>query len=189
MEAPTIGSVLLAGILLKLGTYGMLRILIPLFPDANMYFKPFVYTLSLCAIIFISGMAILQTDLKKIIAYASIAHMSYILLGLFSFDVFAVSSSIFLMLSHGLVSGALFFLIGDLYNRYKIRTLKYFKGLVITMPLFSFLLFLFILSNMSFPGTSNFVGEFLILLNIFKTNNLSCFIATICIVLGTIYSI
>jgi NADH-quinone oxidoreductase subunit M len=189
VEAPTIGSVLLAGILLKLGTYGMIRILLILFPDATIFFKPLVYVLSLCGIIFISGVAILQTDLKKIIAYASIVHMSYILLGLFSLDASAVSASVFLMLSHGLVSAALFFLVGELYGRYKIRTIKYFRGLSLYMPTFSSLFFICILANVSFPGTSNFIGEFLILLNIFKFSAISCFISTLLIILGTVYSI
>lgn len=138
VEAPTVGSVLLAGILLKLGTYGMLRFLLPLFPYANNYFTPFVYLLSIIAIIYISCTALRQIDLKKIIAYASIAHMNYVILGMFSLNINSYVGSIFLMLSHGLVSSALFFSIGILYDRYKTRILKYYSGLVHFMPLFSF---------------------------------------------------
>jgi NADH:ubiquinone oxidoreductase subunit 4 (subunit M) len=189
VEAPTVGSVLLAGILLKLGTYGMLRFLLPLFPYANNYFTPFVYLLSVIAIIYISCTALRQIDLKKIIAYASIAHMNYVVLGMFSLNINSYVGSIFLMLSHGLVSSALLFCIGMLYDRYKTRILKYYSGLVHFMPLFSFFFLMFTLANMSFPGSSNFIGEFLILLNLITDNLYVCLLVTFSIIFGAIYSI
>lgn len=189
VEAPTVGSVLLAGVLLKLGTYGMLRFLIPLFPQANNYFTPFVFLLSIIAIIYISLTALRQIDLKKIIAYASIAHMNYVVLGMFSLNLTSYVGSIFLMISHGLVSSALFFSIGILYDRYKTRILKYYGGLVVFMPLFSFFFLIFTLANMSFPGTSNFIGEFLVLVSLINDNFFICFLSTFCIIFGAVYSI
>jgi NADH:ubiquinone oxidoreductase subunit 4 (subunit M) len=167
----------------------MLRFLLPLFPYANHYFTPFVYLLSIIAILYISCTALRQIDLKKIIAYASIAHMNYVILGLFSLNINSYIGSIFLMLSHGLVSSALFFCIGILYDRYKTRILKYYSGLVHFMPLFSFFFLIFTLANMSFPGSSNFIGEFLILLDLIKDNFFICLFATLSIIFGAIYSI
>jgi NADH-ubiquinone oxidoreductase chain 4 len=189
VEAPTIGSVLLAGILLKLGTYGMLRYLIFLFPFANVYFAPFVYTLCILGIIYTSFTTIRQIDLKKCIAYSSVGHMSYVILGLFSNTIYGIVGSIILMVGHGLISSGLFFLIGILYDRYKTRLLRYYGGLAQTMPLYSFFLFFFIFANLSFPGTINFIAEFLILLGVANTNIFIAFFAVFAIILSAIYSI
>lgn len=189
VEAPTVGSVILAGVLLKLGTYGLLRFVIPLFCDATYFFLPLVYTLCLLGIVYTCCSTIRQIDLKKVIAYASVSHMSFVILGLFTSNIQGISGSIFLMLSHGVVSSGLFFCIGCIYDRYKTRILRYYSGLVATMPLFSLCLFILILSNISFPGTSSFVGEFLILVGLLENNHFSALIATFSIILTAVYSI
>jgi proton-translocating NADH-quinone oxidoreductase chain M len=189
VEAPTSGSVLLAGILLKLGTYGFLRFLIPLFPYASIYFSPFVYMLCIIGIVYISLTTLRQIDLKKIIAYSSIAHMNFAVLGIFSFNLQGIEGSLFLMISHGIVSSALFICVGILYDRYHTRILAYYGGIAYNMPLFSFFFFLFTLANLSLPGTSSFIGEFLIILGIFQTNTFVTCMASLTIVIGAIYSI
>jgi len=163
VEAPTSGSVILAGILLKLGSYGMLRFILPIYYYANYFFLPFVYGLCCVSIIYISCIAIRQTDLKKIIAYSSIAHMSFVVIGLFSCNLEGLQGSIFLMISHGIVSAALFSCIGILYERKGTRNILYLKNLCNEMPTFSFFFFIFILANIGFPLTSGFVGEFIII--------------------------
>ena len=188
-EAPTAGSVILAGILLKLGTYGLLRFSIPLFPMASFYFAPFIYLLSLIAIIYTALTTLRQVDLKKVIAYSSVSHMGYVTLGLFSLNVYAIEGSIFLMLSHGIVSSALFLCIGVIYDRFKTRIYLYYNGLVQTMPLYSFYFLFFTLANLSFPGTSSFIGELYIILGVFQTNTIAAFIAGIGGILGASYSI
>jgi NADH-ubiquinone oxidoreductase chain 4 len=189
VEAPTVGSVLLAGILLKLGTYGMLRFLIFLFHDANYYFTPFVYTLCIFGIIYTSFTTIRQIDLKKSIAYSSVGHMSYVILGLFSNTIYGILGSIILMIGHGLISSGLFFLIGIIYDRYKTRILRYYGGLAQLMPLYSVFLFFLTFSNLSFPGTINFIAEVMILLGAANTNIFIVIIATFAIILTAIYSI
>jgi len=189
VEAPTVGSVILAGVLLKLGTYGLLRFVIPVFCDATYFFLPFVYTLCLIGIIYTCCSTIRQVDLKKVIAYASVSHMSFVILGLFSSNLQGVLGSVFLMLSHGIVSSGLFFCIGCIYDRYKTRILRYYSGLVSVMPLFSLCFFILILSNISFPGTSSFVGEFLILVGVFENNYFAALISTFSIILTAVYSI
>jgi proton-translocating NADH-quinone oxidoreductase chain M len=189
VEAPTVGSVILAGVLLKLGAYGLLRFVIPLFTDATYFFLPLVYTLCLLGIVYTCCSTVRQIDLKKIIAYASVSHMSFVVLGLFTLTIQGIAGSIFLMLSHGVVSSGLFFLIGCLYDRYKTRMLKYYGGLVRTMPIFCVCFFILILANMSFPGTSSFIGEFLVLVGLFESNSFVAFVATFSIVLTAIYSI
>lgn len=189
VEAPTSGSVLLAGILLKLGTYGFLRFLIPLFPYASIYFIPFIYMLCVIGIVYTSLTTLRQIDLKKIIAYSSIAHMNFAVLGIFSFNLQGIEGSLFLMLSHGIVSSALFICVGILYDRYHTRLVLYYGGLAYNMPMFSFFFFLFTLANLSLPGTSSFIGEFLILLGIFQTNTFVTCAASLSIVLGAVYSI
>lgn len=189
VEAPTAGSVILAGLLLKMGGYAILRFLIPILSYANIFFMPFVFTLSTIAIIYSSLATIRQLDLKKIIAYSSVAHMNYVTLGLFSYDLFGIQGCIFLMLSHGLVSSALFISVGILYDRYRTRILKYYGGLVQLMPLLSFFFFFFSISNMSFPGTSSFIGELLILISCFLVNLEICFFATFGMVFNGIYAI
>ncbi len=189
VEAPTVGSVILAGVLLKLGTYGLLRFVIPLFCDATYYFLPLVYTLCILGILYTCCSTIRQVDLKKIIAYASVSHMSFVILGLFTSNIQGIGGSVFLMLSHGIVSSGLFFCIGCIYDRYKTRILRYYSGLVATMPVFSFCLFVLILANISFPGTSSFIGEFLILAGLFENNHFAALLAAFSIILTAVYSI
>ena len=189
VEAPTAGSVILAGILLKLGTYGFLRFSIPMFPEATLYFTPFIDTLSVIAILYTSLTTIRQIDLKKIIAYSSVAHMNFVTIGLFSLNMQGIEGSILLMLSHGLVASALFLCVGALYDRHKTRLVKYYGGLVSTMPIFSVLFLFFTLANLSLPGTSSFVGEFMILLGAFQRNSLIATLAAISMILGAAYSL
>ena len=189
VEAPTAGSVVLAGILLKLGTYGFLRFSIPLFPEASLYFTPFMYTLSVLGIVYVSLTTIRQVDLKKIIAYSSVAHMGVVTLGLFSLNPQGIEGSLMLMLGHGLVSPGLFLCIGVLYDRYKTRLLHYYGGLVQTMPLFSTAFLIFTMANIGLPGTSNFVGEFLVLTGCYQTNPFIAFLGCLGMVLGGGYAL
>ena len=189
VEAPTVGSVLLAGILLKLGVYGFLRYSLVLFPDASIFYIPFVYTLSIIGIIFASLNAIRQTDLKRIIAYSSIAHMNLIVLGLFSFNSIGLEGAILQSISHGFVSGALFFLVGVLYDRYHTRLLFYYGGFVHMMPIYSSFFLFFTMANIALPGTSSFIGEFTLLLGIFKNNVFTCIISATSVVLSGAYSL
>ena len=189
VEAPTAGSVILAGILLKLGTYGFLRFSIPLFPDASAYFAPFVYTLSVLGIVYASCTTLRQIDLKKMIAYSSVAHMGFVTLGLFSLNLQGIEGSLLLMLSHGFVASALFLCVGVLYDRHKTRLVKYYGGCVHVMPVFSLVFLIFTLGNLSLPGTSSFVGEFLILAGCFQTNTALTTLAATGMVLGAGYSL
>jgi len=189
VEASTVGSVLLAGILLKLGVYGFIRFNLVLFPDASLFFYPLIYLLASIGIISASLTAIRQSDLKRIIAYSSIAHMNLIVLGLFSFTLEGLQGAIFQSISHGFVASALFFLIGILYNRYHSRSILYYGGLVHIMPLYAFFFLFFTLANIGFPGTSNFIGEFLLLLSIFYQNVFSCILATTGVIFSGIYSL
>lgn len=189
VEAPTVGSVLLAGILLKLGIYGFLRFSLTLFPLASLYFSPAIYLLSLFGILYASFTAIRQTDLKRIIAYSSIAHMNLVVLGLFSFNLFGIEGSILQSISHGFVASALFLLIGILYDRYHSRFLYYYSGLVHMMPVYSTFFLLFTLANIALPGSSSFIGEFLLLTSVFKYNIISCFFATLGVILCGAYSL
>jgi len=189
VEAPTVGSVLLAGILLKLGVYGFLRFNLTLFPEASFFFSPMLYCLAIMGVIFASLTAIRQTDLKRIIAYSSVAHMNLVTLGIFSFNLIGLEGSILQSLSHGFVSGALFFLIGIIYKRYHSRLIYYYGGLTHLMPLFSLFFFLFTLANIALPGTSSFVGEFLLLLGLFKFNPLASIFATLGVILCGCYSL
>ena len=189
VEAPTAGSVLLAGILLKLGSYGMIRFLIPLFPKATLFYTPYILVLCLISVIYASLTAIRQTDLKRIIAYASVAHMNFIILGIFSLTIQGLEGSIIQMISHGLVSSGLFFSIGCLYDRYHTRFINYYGGLAHIMPLFCIVLFIYILANMSIPGSSSFVGEILILTGVFEDNTTTAVFATIGMFLGGVYSL
>lgn len=176
VEAPTAASVILAALLLKLGGYGLIRF-IPIFPYAYIFFNPLMYTLGIISIIYASLVTIRQIDLKKIIAYSSVAHMNLCTVGIFSLNHQGIQGSIFLMLGHGIVSSALFFLVGMLYDRYYTKFLRYYGGLVITMPIFASIFFFFSMANLGFPGTCNFVGEFLILAGV-TSKNISIMILT-----------
>lgn len=165
VEAPTVGSVILAGLLLKLGGYGILRFLF-LLEEAKYFFKPLAMTLCLMSIFYASIMSLRQLDMKRIIAYSSIAHMNFALLGFFSNTIYGLIGGGLLMISHGIVSSALFILIGVLYDRHHSRSILYYSGLTQLMPLFSFFCLIFIISNFSFPGTSNFCGELLVFIGV-----------------------
>lgn len=189
VEAPTSGSIILAGILLKLGTYAFIRFLIPIFPDATIYFTPLALTMFIISIIYGSFSTIRQIDLKKIIAYSSIVHMNFALLGLFTNTIEGYQGSLFLMLSHGIISGALFLCVGILYDRYHTRLIFYYGGLISYMPLFGIFFLVFILSNMGFPGTSGFVGEFLVLVSICKINIKIAILSSASLFFGAVYCI
>jgi len=189
VEAPTAGSVILAGILLKLGTYGMMRVLIGFFPGSSVYFLPRVYTRCVMAIVYTSRTAIRQTDMKRIIAYASVAHMNMTLVGLFSMTPQGVEGALLQMLSHGLVSGALFMCVGVIYDRHHTRLVSYYGGLAQTMPIYVFIFRFFTMANIALPGTSSFVGEFMILVGIFQSNTRVAFLSATGMVLGGAYSL
>ena len=189
VEAPTVGSVLLAGILLKLGVYGFLRFSISLFPQASFYFSPFVFILSIIGVLYASMTAIRQTDLKRIIAYSSIAHMNLVTLGIFSFNILGLEGAILQSISHGFVSGGMFLLIGVLYDRYHSRFLYYYSGLVHMMPIYAIFFLVFTLANIALPGTSSFVGEFLLLIGIYKINIWICIISALGVILCGAYSL
>lgn len=189
VEAPTVGSVLLAGILLKLGVYGFLRYSLAIFPDTSVFLSPFVYSLSLIGIIYASFAALRQTDLKRIIAYSSIAHMSLVVLGLFSFHSLGIEGAILQSISHGFVAGGLFLLIGILYERYHSRFLYYYGGLVHFMPIYSSIFLIFTMSNIALPGTSSFIGEFMILIGTYKTSIFVTILASLGVILSGTYSL
>ncbi len=189
VEAPTVGSVLLAGILLKLGVFGFLRFSLTLFPLASFYFSPLVYVLSICGVIYASFSAIRQTDFKRIIAYSSVSHMNLVTLGIFSFNIVGLEGSIIQSISHGFVSSAMFFMIGILYDRYHSRLLHYYGGLVHMMPVYSVLFLIFTMANIALPGTSSFVGEFLLLLGIFKMNIVAAVFGALGVILCGAYSL
>nr|UXN44377.1 NADH dehydrogenase subunit 4 [Haslea karadagensis] len=189
VEAPTAGSVILAGVLLKLGTYGFIRFSIPLFPYASFYFTPLVYTMAATGIIYTSFTAIRQSDFKRIIAYTSIAHMNLVMLGIFSFNNLGIEGALFQSLSHGFVASALFLVIGVVYERYHTRIVKYYGGLATVMPLYTTIFLFFTLANISFPGTSSFIGEFLILAGSLKCNTSVTFLGATGIIIGSGYSL
>nr|YP_011008237.1 NADH dehydrogenase subunit 4 [Halosiphon tomentosus]WBP70138.1 NADH dehydrogenase subunit 4 [Halosiphon tomentosus] len=189
VEAPTSGSVILAGILLKLGSYGFLRFSLGLFPQASVYFTPLVFSLSLCGVVYTSLTAIRQTDLKRLIAYTSVAHMNLVMIGLFTGTVIGIEAAILQSLSHGFVSSALFLIIGVLYDRWHSRVVKYYGGLTHTMPIFIIIFLFFTMANLGLPGTSSFVGEFLLLVSAFEANTTACFFAATSMILGGGYSL
>nr|QWQ49917.1 NADH dehydrogenase subunit 4 [Zelkova schneideriana] len=189
VEAPTAGSVILAGIPSKLGTHGFLRFSIPMFPEATLCSTPFIYTPSAIAIIYTSLTTSRQIDLKKIIAYSSVAHMNLVTIGMFSPNIQGIGGSILLMLSHGLVSSALFLCVGVLYDRHKTRLVRYYGGSVSTMPNLPTISFSSTLANMSSPGTSSFIGEFPISVGAFQRNSLVATLAALGMILGAAYSL
>ncbi|MEP3525496.1 MAG: NADH-quinone oxidoreductase subunit M [Hyphomicrobiales bacterium] len=189
VEAPTAGSVILAGILLKLGGYGFLRFSLPMFPLASDYFAPFVFTLSVIAIIYTSLVALMQEDIKKLIAYSSVAHMGFVTMGIFAANEQGIQGGIFQMLSHGLISGALFLCVGVVYDRMHTREIKAYGGLVNRMPWYATVFLIFTMANVGLPGTSGFVGEFVILVGAFKANTWVALFATTGVILSAAYGL
>ena len=187
VEAPTAGSVILAAILLKMAGYGFLRFSLPMFPLASEFFTPLIFTLSIIAIIYTSLVALMQEDMKKLIAYSSVAHMGYVTLGIFTFTKQGIEGSVFQMISHGLISAALFLCVGVVYDRLHSRMISTYGGLVNYLPKYSFLFIVFALAGLGLPGTSGFLGEFLVLTGTFQKNYLVAMLATFGVVLGAAY--
>ena len=189
VEAPTAGSVILAGILLKMGGYGMLRFSLPMFPLASEMFAPFVFTLSVIAIIYTSLVALMQEDMKKLIAYSSVAHMGYVTMGIFAMNQFGIQGALFQMLSHGLVSGALFLCVGVVYDRMHTRDIAAYGGLVNNMPKYAVVFLIFTMANVGLPGTSGFIGEFLTLFGAFQVNTWVALFAATGVILSAAYAL
>ena len=187
VEAPTAGSVILAAILLKMAGYGFLRFSIGMFPIASEYFIPLIYTLSIIAIIYTSLVALMQEDMKKLIAYSSVAHMGFVTLGIFTFTKQGIEGSIFQMLSHGIISAALFLCVGVLYDRVHSRLINSYGGIVNILPKYAFVFAIFMLGSLGLPGTSGFIGEILVLLGAFQKSFLAAILASIGIILGAAY--
>lgn len=187
VQAPTAGSVILAGILLKMGAYGFLRFSLPMLPDASHYFAPLMYGLSVTAIIYTSLVALVQEDMKKLIAYSSVAHMGYVTLGIFSFTQQGIEGAIFQMISHGLVSGALFLCVGVLYDRMHTKAINAYGGVTNVMPGFAFVFMLFTMASVGLPATSGFVGEMLVLVGAFQASQWATLGAATGLILGAAY--
>jgi NADH-quinone oxidoreductase subunit M len=187
VEAPTAGSVILAGVLLKMGGYGFVRFSLPMFPDASAYFAPLVFTLSIIAIIYTSLVALAQEDMKKLIAYSSVAHMGFVTMGIFTVTSEGIQGAMFQMLSHGIVSAALFLVVGVVYDRLHTRDIARYGGLADNMPRYAAVFMVFMLASVGLPGTSGFVGEFLSLVGAFQANTWVAFLATTGIILGAAY--
>ncbi|MHB2264675.1 NADH-quinone oxidoreductase subunit M [Aliihoeflea sp. PC F10.4] len=189
VEAPTAGSVILAAVLLKMGGYGFLRFSLPMFTEASIYFQPFVFWLSAIAIVYTSLVALMQEDIKKLIAYSSVAHMGYVTMGIFAMNPEGIQGGIFQMLSHGLVSGALFLCVGVVYDRMHTREISAYGGLVNNMPKYAVVFLILTMANVGLPGTSGFVGEFLTLLGVFQVNTLVALVATTGVILSAAYAL
>jgi NADH-quinone oxidoreductase subunit M len=189
VEAPTAGSVILAGILLKMGGYGFLRFSLPMFPEASTSFAPLVFALSVIAIVYTSLVALVQEDMKKLIAYSSVAHMGFVTMGLFALNQQGVQGAVFQMVSHGIVSAALFLCVGVVYDRLHTREIAAYGGLVHRMPRYAVAMMVFTMANVGLPGTSGFVGEFLTLIGVFKANSWVAFFATTGIILSAGYAL
>lgn len=189
VQAPTAGSVILAGILLKMGAYGFLRFSLPMLPDASHYFAPFIFTLSVIAVIYTSLVALVQHDMKKLIAYSSVAHMGFVTIGIFTFNVQGIEGAITQMISHGLVSGALFLCVGVVYDRLHTREISSYGGVASVMPRYALLFMFFTMASVGLPATSGFVGEFLVLLGAFKASTYVAFGAATGVVLGAAYAL
>jgi len=187
VEAPTAGSVILAGVLLKLGAYGFIRFSLPMLPEASSFFAPLIFGLSIIAIIYTSLVALMQKDMKKLIAYSSVAHMGFVTIGLFTLTTQGIEGALMVMLSHGLVSSALFLCVGVVYDRMHSRLILSYGGLIHRMPLYAFVFMIFTLASIGLPGTSGFVGELLVLVGLYQTNTLLAFLAAIGVVLGAAY--
>ena len=189
VEAPTAGSVILAGVLLKMGGYGFLRFSIPMFPDASRYFTPLVFALSVTAIIYTSLVAFRQTDMKKLIAYSSVAHMGFVTMGIFSGNIQGEQGAVFQMLSHGLISGALFLCVGVVYDRMHTREIAFYGGLVNRMPWYAAVFLLFTMGNVGLPGTSGFVGEMLTMVGGYGASTWTAILAATGVILSAVYAL
>ena len=189
VEAPTAGSVILAAILLKMGGYGFIRFSLPMFPDASTHFAPLIYALSVIAIVYTSLVALVQEDIKKLIAYSSVAHMGYVTMGLFTLNAQGMQGAIFQMISHGFVSGALFLCVGVIYDRMHTREIAAYGGLVNRMPIYAFVFMLFTMANVGLPGTTGFIGEFLSLTGAFQANSWVALIATSGVIFSAAYAL
>jgi len=189
VEAPLAGSVILAGILIKLGAYGFIRFSLPLLPDASLYFTPLIFTLSVIGIIYASLTTLRQTDLKRVIAYSSVSHMAVVTLSIFSLSVIGIEGSIFLQVAHGIVSSALFIIVTLLYERHHTRIIKYYRGITLTMPVYSMIFLYFTLANIAVPLTCNFVGEFLSLMALFQVNPFVCIMSCAGVILSASYAL
>jgi len=189
VQAPTAGSVILAGILLKLGGYGLIRFSIPMFPDASLYFAPLVFWLSIIGIIYTSLVAYRQTDMKKLIAYSSVAHMGFVTMGIFALNMQGMQGAIFQMISHGIVSGALFFAVGVIYERMHTREIAFYGGIVKYMPMYAAVFMLFTMANVGLPGTSGFVGEILTMVGAYQVNPWIAFGAASGMILSAVYAL
>lgn len=189
VEAPTAGSVILAGILLKMGGYGFLRFSLPMFPEASELFAPLVFAMSVVAIIYTSLVAMVQEDIKKLIAYSSVAHMGFVTMGIFALNEQGIQGALFQMISHGIVSGALFLCVGVVYDRMHTREIKAYGGLVHRMPLYAAIFMIFTMANVGLPGTSGFVGEFLTLMGAFQANTWVALLATTGVILSACYAL
>ena len=189
VEAPTAGSVVLAAILLKMGGYGFLRFSVPMFPEASVAYAPLMYVLGVTAILYTSLVAFAQKDMKKLIAYSSVAHMGFVTLGVFSGTEWGAQGAVFQMVSHGIVSGALFLSVGVVYDRMHTREIAAYGGLADRMPVYAFVFMVFTMANVGLPGTSGFIGEFLSLIGTFKANSVVAFFATFGIILSALYAL
>jgi NADH-quinone oxidoreductase subunit M len=189
VEAPTGGSVVLAAIMLKLGAYGFLRFSLPIAPDASQYLAPMMITLSLIAVVYIGFVALVQTDMKKLVAYSSISHMGFVTLGFFIFNTIGVEGALVQMISHGFVSGAMFLCIGVMYDRMHSRQIADYGGVVNTMPKFAAFMMLFAMANCGLPATSGFVGEFMVILAAVKFNFWVAFLAGSTLIFGAAYTL
>jgi NADH-quinone oxidoreductase subunit M len=187
VEAPTAGSVILAGVLLKFGGYGFLRFSLPMFPIASFDFTPLIFSLSVIAIIYTSCVALVQEDMKKLIAYSSVAHMGFVTMGIFAANSQGVEGAVIQMLSHGIVSAALFLIVGVIYDRIHTREISAYGGLVNRMPRYAIIFMVFMMASIGLPGTSGFVGEFLILIGVFKVNSWVAMFAATGLILGAGY--
>jgi NADH-quinone oxidoreductase subunit M len=189
VEAPTAGSVILAGILLKMGGYGFLRFSLPMFPYASTYFTPLIFAMSVIAIIYTSLVAFRQTDIKKLIAYSSVAHMGFVTMGIFSGNAQGIQGAIFQMISHGVISGALFLCVGVIYDRMHTREIAFYGGLVNRMPWYAAIFMLFTMGNVGLPGTSGFVGEILTMTGVYGASTYTALFAATGVILSAVYAL
>jgi NADH-quinone oxidoreductase subunit M len=189
VQAPTAGSVILAGILLKLGGYGFILFNVPMFPDASVLYRPLVFTLSVIAIAYTSLVAFRQTDIKKLIAYSSVAHMGFVTMGIFAGNEQGMQGAIFQMLSHGLISGALFLCVGVVYDRMHTREIAFYGGLTSRMPWYAAIFLMFTMANVGLPGTSGFVGEILTMTGVYEASTWAAFVAATGVILSAVYAL